>query len=89
MDQGLINWMMGGFGAAIAFILRVIWEGLRELQKADLELASRVNEVQLLVAGQYVKREDLEKIQDALFKKLDRIENKLDGKVDRASGHAN
>jgi hypothetical protein len=30
-----------------------------------------------------VKREDLEKIQDALFKKLDRIENKLDGKVDR------
>ena len=89
MDQVLINWMMGGFGAAIAFILRVIWEGLRELQKADLELASRVNEVQLLVAGQYVKREDLEKIQDALFKKLDRIENKLDGKVDRASGHAN
>ena len=89
MDQVLINWMMGGFGAAIAFILRVIWEGLRELQKADLELASRVNEVQLLVAGQYVKREDLEKIQDALFKKLDRIENKLDGKVDRAIGHAN
>lgn len=89
MDQSLINWMMGGFGAAIAFILRVIWEGLRELQKADLELASRVNEVQLLVAGQYVKREDLEKIQDALFKKLDRIENKLDGKVDRAIGHAN
>lgn len=89
MDQALINWMMGGFGAAIAFILRVVWEGLRELQKADLELAARVNEVQLVVAGQYVKREDLEKIQDALFKKLDRIENKLDGKVDRVHGQAN
>ena len=56
MDQALINWMMGGFGAAIAFILRVVWEGLRELQKTDLELAARVNEVQLVVAGQYVKR---------------------------------
>jgi len=83
MDQALINWMMGGFGAAIAFILRVVWEGLRELQKADLELASRVNEVQLVVAGQYVKREDMERIQAALFAKLDRIENKLDLKMDR------
>ena len=83
MDQVLINWMMGGFGAAIAFILRVVWEGLRELQKADLELASRVNEVQLVVAGQNVKREDMERIQTALFAKLDRIENKLDLKMDR------
>ena len=83
MDQALINWMMGGFGAAIAFILRVVWEGLRELQKADLELASRVNEVQLVVAGQYVKREDMERIQTALFAKLHRIENKLDLKMDR------
>jgi len=83
MDQALINWMMGGFGAAVAFILRVIWEGLRELQKADLELATRVNEVQLVVAGQYVKREDMERIQTALFAKLDRIENKLDLKMDR------
>ena len=83
MDQALINWMMGGFGAAVAFILRVVWEGLRELQKADLELATRVNEVQLVVAGQYVKREDMERIQAALFAKLDRIENKLDLKMDR------
>lgn len=83
MDQTLINWIMSGFGAAIAFILRVVWEGLRELQKADLELASRVNEVQLVVAGQYVKREDMERIQAALFAKLDRIESKLDGKMDR------
>ena len=83
MDQALINWMMGGFGAAVAFIRRVVWEGLRELQKADLQLASRVNEVQLVVAGQYVKREDMERIQTALFAKLDRIENKLDLKMDR------
>ena len=83
MHQALINRMMGGFGAAVVFILRVVWEGLRELQKADLELASRVNEVQLVVAGQYVKREDMERIQTALFAKLDRIENKLDLKMDR------
>jgi len=83
MDQTLINYLMGGFGAAISFILRVIWEGLRELQKCDLEITSKINEIQLLVAGQYVKKEDLEKLSTALFNKLDRIELKVDGKMDR------
>lgn len=83
MDQTLINYLMAGFGAAISFILRVIWEGLRELQKCDLEITSKINEIQLLVAGQYVKKEDLEKLSTALFSKLDRIELKVDGKMDR------
>ena len=83
MDQTLINYLMAGFGAAVSFILRVIWEGLRELQKCDLEITSKINEIQLLVAGQYVKKEDLEKLSTALFNKLDRIELKVDGKMDR------
>ena len=86
MDQTLINFMMAGFGAAVAFILRVVWEGLRELQKADLDLVSKLNEAQLVVTGQYVKKEDLEKVATALFTKLDKIEGKLDMKVDRQVG---
>ncbi len=59
MDQTIINAIIGGFGAALAFILKVVWEGLRELQKADVELASKLSEVQLLVAGNYVKKKTL------------------------------
>jgi hypothetical protein len=29
LDQTLINYLMAGFGAAISFILKVIWEGLQ------------------------------------------------------------
>jgi len=83
MDQTIINAIIGGFGAALAFILKVVWEGLRELQKADVELASKLSEVQLQVAGNYVKREDLESSVKALFAKLDKIEDKLDKKADR------
>ena len=43
MDQTIINAIIGGFGAALAFILKVVWEGLRELQKADVELASKLS----------------------------------------------
>jgi hypothetical protein len=96
LDQTLINYLMAGFGAAISFILKVIWEGLRELQKCDLDITSRISQLQLLVAGEYVKKEDLERSTNmqreyfeksltALFAKLDKIENKLDGKMDRES----
>lgn len=94
MDQNLINYMMAGFSAAIGFILRVIWEGLRELQEADLVITAKLNQMQLMVAGEYVKKDDLERSATAqrdyfehnmvaIFKKLDKIEDKLDGKADR------
>ena len=39
--------------------------------------------IEVLVAGHYVTRPDMDKLGDAIFKKLDRIEGKLDGKVDK------
>ena len=83
MSQTIINAIIGGFAAAGAFILRVIWEGLRELQKADVDLAAKISEIQLLVAGNYVKKDELDGVIKALFTKLDKIEDKLDKKVDR------
>ncbi len=83
MSQTMINAIIGGFAAAVAFILRVIWEGLRELQKADVDLAAKISEIQLLVAGNYVKKDELDGVIKALFTKLDKIEDKLDKKVDR------
>lgn len=80
-SQTLINALVGGFSAAVAFILRVLWEGLRELQKADVELTAKVSDMQLLVAGNYVKKDELDGIIKALFAKLDKIEDKLDKKV--------
>lgn len=83
MSQTMINAIIGGFAAAVAFILRVIWEGLRELQKADVDLTAKISEIQLLVAGSYVKKDELDGVIKALFTKLDKIEDKLDKKVDR------
>lgn len=35
MDQQIINWLFAGFGAAIGWILKVVWYAIRDL-KADL-----------------------------------------------------
>ena len=47
------------------------------------ELAEKVGNIEVLVAGQYVKREDFTQVTNQLFFKLDKILDKLDTKVDK------
>lgn len=65
------------------WVLNSLRENIQSLQKSDSELATRVQGIELLVAGSYVKRDDLDKLTVALFAKLDKIDAKLDGKADK------
>ena len=42
MDQALVNWLLAGFGGLIGFLLNVVWQAVKDLQKADKVLAERV-----------------------------------------------
>ena len=83
MDQTLVNWLLAGFGGLIGFLLNVVWQAVKDLQKADNVLADRVGEIEVLVAGSYITKTDFTSVTDAIFRKLDRIEDKLDKKVDK------
>jgi len=82
-EQTLINAGIAGLLAALSFILKVIWDGLRELQKADIEQLAQISNLRILMADSYIRKEDFERMTNALFNKLDKIEGKLDGKADR------
>jgi len=83
MDQALVNWLLAGFGGLIGFLLNVVWQAVKDLQEADKVLAERVGEIEVLVAGSYITKTDFTNVTDAIFRKLDRIEDKLDGKADK------
>lgn len=83
MDQTLINWIMGGFGALIGFMLKGLADAMKDLHAADQMLAEKVSAVEVLVAGDYVRRSIFDKTVERLFQKLDTIELKINGKVDR------
>jgi len=83
MDQTFINWLLSGVGALIGFLLNAVWQAVKDLQKADKALAERVGEIEVLVAGSYITKTDFTSVTDAIFRKLDRIEDKLDGKADK------
>jgi hypothetical protein len=82
-EQQFFNVAVAIIGALGGWWMRVMWQSLKELQAQDSKLADKVGNIEVLVAGQYVKRDDMERTMGALFTKLDRIEDKLDKKADK------
>lgn len=81
--QDAFNIAVALAGALGGWWLRVMWSTLTDLRDADKELAEKVSAIEVVVAGQYVKRDELDRVLNALFGKLDRIEDKLDKKADK------
>lgn len=81
--QTLFNIAVGLVGALGGWILNTLWTEIKSMQATDNKLADKVAAIEILVAGQYVKRDDIQVLSSAIFAKLDRIEDKLDGKVDK------
>lgn len=67
----------------LGFVLATLWQEVKSLQKADIALADKVASIEVLVAGQYVKRDHFEAKLEALFHKLDHMESKFDIKIDK------
>ena len=81
--QTLINAVLTLAGFLGGWVLNNLKSSVDDLRKADGDLTEKVQAIELLVAGTYVKRDDMEKMSDAIFAKLDRIESKLDQKADK------
>ena len=82
-SQTIINTVIALVGFLGGWILKVIWEAVKELQIADKILVDKVNTIEILIAGNYMSKQDFDKIAAAIFAKLDKIEDKLDKKVDK------
>jgi len=81
--QTFINILVGICAGLGGWVLNSVRQSVSRLQDQDQALADKVQRIEVLVAGQYVKRDDMDKLTSAIFAKLDRIESKLDGKQDK------
>jgi hypothetical protein len=81
--QTLINAVITLCGVLGGWVLKVIWDVVKELQVADKILVEKVNTIEILIAGNYISKLDFERLSVAIFQKLDKIEDKLDRKVDK------
>lgn len=94
MDQTLVNWLFAAFGAAASWILKAVWDAVRDLRKD-------VREIEVSLPAVYTRKDDFrdalgevkaemrEMRQDikASFKHVDEtlitLYNKLDSKEDK------
>lgn len=78
MDALLL--LTSGLGA---WIMRIMWTAIRDLQAADRASAEKVASIEVLVSGSYITRQEYRDDARAMFAALQRIEEKLDSKVDK------
>ena len=70
-------------GALAGWILKAISDSIKGLQMKDDFIMNELHQVHVLVAGNYVKRDELKDSMDAVFNTLRRIEDCLNGKADK------
>ena len=83
-SQDFINLALGAISFVGGWVVKNLQDSMKSLRDADERLTLKVQSIEVLVAGQYIKREDFDKTISALFTKLDKIESKLDMKANRA-----
>jgi len=85
--QFIFNILVALVGALGGYVLSGLRTGQVENRKEIIELAQKVQAIEVIVVGDYLKREEFSetfgKFADHLEKRLDRFENKLDGKADK------
>lgn len=81
--QTLFNVAMSIAAFLGGWVLNSLRDSIKALHDSDAKLSIEVQKIEVLVAGSYVKRDDLDRLTAALFAKLDKIEGKLDKKADK------
>jgi len=71
--QVLFDVAIGVIGVLGGWTLNTVWAAVKDLQQADKELAEKVGQIEVLVAGRYVTREDFNQVLNQVFERLDRI----------------
>jgi hypothetical protein len=78
MDQIVFNIIFGALFTLFGAVIKAIWDGVKELQKADKELTKKIGEIEVLVAGDYARKDYVEGKIDAIFVKLDKLGDKME-----------
>lgn len=86
-QQDLFNWVVTGAGALAGFLMHAMWQAVKDLQRSDKEITKKVSEIEVLVAGVYVRKDEMNVLSGAIFNRLDRFERSMDDKINRLEDH--
>ena len=65
------------------WLMRVLFETIKDLRDKDQKIYDKVAGLAVTLPENYVSKRDFKDLNDRIFDKLDRIENKIDTKADK------
>lgn len=77
VEQSIFNLAIAGFGAIGGFFMKWLFSELRDLKNKAKETDNKLAQVELLVTGKYITRDEALAVFDKMFEKLDRIDERL------------
>lgn len=81
--QSAFNVAIALTGALGGWVLKSISDAIRDLRDRDDTLTTELHQIHILVAGDYIKREEFKDELNAIFDLLRQIDTKLHDKVDK------
>ncbi len=81
--QTAFNIAAGVAGALGSLVLKAVYDNIKSLERSDARLIAKVSEMEVLVAGRYMTRDEFNVSMAAISNKLDRIQDILSHKVDK------
>ena len=81
--QTAFNIAAGVAGALGSLVLKAVYDNIKSLERSDERLIAKVSEMEVLVAGRYMTRDEFNVSMTAISSKLDRIQDILSHKVDK------
>ena len=92
--QFYINGAFVIFGGLVSWIVTTQRNAMADLKNSDTIILDKLNNMEVLVAGQYVKhvdlqrisegaKQDLQRMENTLLNALEKLDKKLDGKADK------
>lgn len=83
IDKDIIDLVQAVLLGVGGWVLNSLRDSQKRRDDFEQEISDRVQAMQLLIAGDYVKKDEFRALSDAIFRKLDKIEDKIDGKADK------
>jgi len=81
--QTAFNIAAGVAGALCSLVLKAVYDNIKSLERSDERLIAKVSEMEVLVAGRYMTRDEFNVSMAAISNKLDRIQDILSHKADK------
>jgi hypothetical protein len=83
LDQDMINSILSLTIGVFGWVIKAVWDAQKTRDQFEREMVEKIQSIEVLIAGDYVKKDEFRILSDAIFRKLDKIEEKIDGKVDK------